>query len=277
MKGRKNFKRWIGIILTICLFILVFWNQPIYRYYKIDGKQEIFDLKVILISDLHSSTYGTGQRRLMNMITEEAPDMIWITGDLMDEYRSIQGAVEFLEGIKDECPIYYVSGNHEYWHDDPELVFETIKAYGVMILENESVTLNIRDNEITITGVIDPDATLAYSGKEALIRSLSQVEDMDSQTGYRVLLSHRPEHIEVYESYGFDLVVSGHTHGGQVRIPFLINGLYAPNQGFMPKYAGGYYAYTKDTDLIVSRGLSFNPRLPRVFNPPEVVVIEWYD
>lgn len=276
MKGLKSFRRWVGIIVIICLFMLVFWNQPIYRYYKIDGKQEIFDLKVIHISDLHSSKYGTAQSKLIRMIKEEAPDMIWITGDLMDENKSIQGAVEFLEGIHEEYPIYYVSGNHEYWHDDPDLVFETIQSYGVTILDNTSVTLNIRDSKITITGVIDPDATLAYSGKEALKRSLSRVKDINSQEGYKVLLSHRPEHIEVYESYGFDLVASGHAHGGQVRIPFLLNGLYAPNQGFFPKYAGGYYAYSEETDLIVSRGLSYSPRLPRVFNPPEVVVIEWY-
>ncbi|PKM68895.1 MAG: phosphoesterase [Firmicutes bacterium HGW-Firmicutes-2] len=276
MIGFKSFKRWVGIVVIISFIILITWNQPIYRYYKIDGKQEIHDLKVIHISDLHSSNYGTKQSKLIRMIEEEAPDMIWITGDLMDENRSIQGAVDFLEGIQNECPIYYVSGNHEYWHDDSDLIFDTIRSYGVTILENESVTLNIRDNEITITGVIDPDATLAYTGKEALKRSLRRVKNIDSQEGYRVLLSHRPEHIEVYESYGFDLVVTGHAHGGQVRIPFLINGLYAPNQGWFPKYAGGYYAYKDDTELIVSRGLSYNPRLPRVFNPPEVVVIEWH-
>lgn len=276
MKGLKYFKRWIGIIVIMSFIILITWNQPIYRYYKIDGKQEIFNLKVIQISDLHSSNYGNKQSKLINMIVKEAPDMIWITGDLMDENKSIQAALDFLEGIQNKCPIYYVSGNHEYWNDNPDLVFETIKSYGVTILDNESVTLNIRDSKITITGVIDPDATLAYTGKEALKRSLSRVKDIDSQEGYRVLLGHRPEHIEVYESYGFDLVVSGHSHGGQVRIPFLMNGLYAPNQGWFPKYAGGYYAYTDDTELIVSRGLSYNPRLLRVFNPPEVVVIEWY-
>jgi len=275
MKGLKNFKRWMGIIFIIFLLMLAFWNQPIYRYYKIDGKQEIFDLKVIHISDLHSSNYGTAQSKLIRMIVEEAPDMIWITGDLMDENKSIQGAIELLEGIQNKFPIYYVSGNHEYWHDDPDLLFEKIKSYGVTILDNESITLSIRDSKIIITGVIDPDATLAYNGKEALERSLSRVKDIESQEGYRVLLSHRPEHIKVYESYGFDLVASGHAHGGQIRIPFLLNGLYAPNQGLLPKYAGGHYAYTKDTDLIVSRGLSYNPRLPRVFNPPEVVVIEW--
>jgi len=263
-------------MVMISFIILVTWNQPIYRYYKLDGKQEITDLKVIHISDLHSSNYGSKQSKLIGMVVEEAPDMIWITGDLMDENRSIQGAADFLKGIQGQCPIYYVSGNHEYWHEDSELVFETIRSYGVTILENEAITVKIRDSIITLTGVIDPDATLAYSGKEALKRSLSRVENIDNQDGYRVLLSHRPEHIEVYENYGFDLVVSGHAHGGQVRIPFLMNGLYAPNQGWFPKYAGGHYDYTQDTAFIVSRGLSYNPRLPRVFNPPEVVVIEWH-
>lgn len=87
------------------------------------------------------------------------------------------------------------------------------------------------------------------------------------------MLSHRPERIESYKKYNFDLVLSGHAHGGQVRIPFLLNGLYAPNQGLFPKYAGGLYTHN-NLNHVVSRGLSYNPKLPRIFNPPEIVIVE---
>ena len=90
---------------------------------------------------------------------------------------------------------------------------------------------------------------------------------------YTILLSHRPEFFELYEEYPIDLTLSGHAHGGQVRVPFLINGLFAPDQGYKPEHAGGYYQLDS-YELIVSRGLSLNPRLPRIFNPPEVVVIQ---
>ena len=96
---------------------------------------------------------------------------------------------------------------------------------------------------------------------------------LGEEPAYKVLLAHRPELIEVYKQGDFDLVLSGHTHGGQVRIPFILNGLYAPNQGWFPPYAGGMYDHGSLIH-IVSRGVSFNPLLPRIFNPPEVVVID---
>ena len=100
-------------------------------------------------------------------------------------------------------------------------------------------------------------------------------DGLDDVPGYRILLAHRPERFRTYQRFGFDLVLSGHSHGGQVRIPFILNGLYAPDQGWFPKYAGGVYRHGNMTH-VVSRGLSYNEKLPRIFNPPEVVVIDIY-
>ena len=97
--------------------------------------------------------------------------------------------------------------------------------------------------------------------------------ELENNTNFKILLAHRPELIELYKKFSFDLVLSGHSHGGQMRVPFILNGLYAPNQGLFPKYAGGSYKHNSMIH-IVSRGASFNPRLPRVFNPPEIVIID---
>lgn len=275
-KKHRGLKRMIGFVAILLSFIGIFWNQPVYRHYLIDGKSQMKDLKIIQLSDLHSSIYGNQQKKLIGMITKEQPDLILMTGDIADDIVPIDGVIQLLEGIKDLCPIYYISGNHEYWAEDPTEIFDIFRSYGVITLDNKSETIDINGNRLTLTGLIDPDATLRYTGYEAITRALTAIPDIENQEGYRILLSHRPEHIEVYKTYEFDLVLSGHAHGGQIRIPGLYNGLFAPNQGWLPTYAGGYYKATEDMDFIVSRGLSLNPKLPRIMNPPEVVVIEFY-
>jgi len=113
---------------------------------------------------------------------------------------------------------------------------------------------------------------MSHSDRISISNSIAATYEPELMKGYKILLSHRPEHIHTYMNYDFDLILSGHSHGGQIRIPWLLNGLYCPNQGFLPKYAGGHYRIDA-TDFIVSRGLSFRKTLPRVMNPPEVVVI----
>jgi predicted MPP superfamily phosphohydrolase len=179
-----------------------------------------------------------------------------------------------LEAIKDIAPVFYVTGNHEIWSRDVDSIKDVFRSYGVTVLENETIEVVIGDVPLIIGGAEDPDINryerrpLAW--KDEVTEAFSGMNDTES---FRLLLSHRPEQISVYEDLSFDLVLSGHAHGGQVRIPFLFNGLLAPNQGFFPKYAGGLYEHDNFTH-IVSRGVSFNPRLPRVFNPPEIVVID---
>ena len=238
-------------------------------------------LTIILITDLHSTIHGAGQAPLLRAIQERKPDLILLAGDIIDDEEPVQGARLLLAGIKDLAPVYYVSGNHEYWSPDVPAVWAELRSFGARILSDEYERLTIKGNPVIIAGVEDPHKVLAapwYQPDEAMRRAFAGLE-AEGEGVYKILLAHRPERIARYKQYPFDLVVSGHTHGGQVRIPFLLNGLYAPNQGLFPKYAGGLYTH-KSADPhkpplfhIVSRGLSINPRLPRIFNPPELVSI----
>ena len=253
----------------------VFWNQPIYKKYRIDGKGKIGGLKIVFLSDLHNTMYGKNQSKLIAMIDQVAPDLILMGGDMVDE-RSYWGPTKvLLSKLKDRYPMVYITGNHEYWVEDPEEVHTHFKSCGAQLLLNETCQIETPHGSISVVGLADPDCDLFNTDKQTLIKALAETYDATKMTGYKILLSHRPEHINVYRQYGVDLVISGHAHGGQGRIPFILNGLYAPNQGFFPKYAGGYYLFNEGLEFIIGRGLSYKKKLPRVMNPPEVVVIEF--
>ncbi len=197
------------------------------------------------------------------MIEEASPDLILMGGDMSDEKSSIEGSRILFEGLKDKYPIYYVSGNHEHWMFDSDGVFDMVKENSITVIDNTYVTITINGEHLLLAGLKDPDATLHYSSKDILRKNLETLDEnlmldytIDPDT-YKILLSHRPEHINTYKEFDYDLVLSGHAHGGQVRIPYILNGLYAPNQGFFPpKYAGGYYKVNDQMDFIIGRGLS---------------------
>jgi predicted MPP superfamily phosphohydrolase len=210
---------------------------------------------------------------LINKIKEHEPDLILLSGDIVDDVTPIIGTELLLSGIFNIAPIYYVTGNHEYWSNDIQMIREKLKSYGVIVLSDNYASLELNGNEIIIAGIEDTDKKLYESPEYDQITNMQKAfTKLNEISLFKILIAHRPENIESYCNYSFDLIVSGHTHGGQVRIPYLINGLYAPNQGFFPRYAGGIYKHGTLTHII-SRGLSINPRLPRIFNPPELVVI----
>ena len=170
-----------------------------------------------------------------------------------------------------QYPCYYVSGNHEAWTGEMDALYQQTEEAGVTVLRMSSGVLTVCGQRIALCGIPDP-YEMVFSGAPDTEEQIRQaLEDVDS-ADFTVLLAHRPELLAKYAQFPFDLVVSGHAHGGQVRIPGGLNGLYAPNQGWFPKLAGG--AYTQDgTTLIVSRGLAVRTRLPRIFNRPEVVLV----
>ena len=236
-------------------------------------------IKIALISDLHSTIHGKDQTILIEKIKNANPDLIVLLGDIFDDVAPMTGAKLLLAGISDLAPMYYVTGNHERWSRDTEIIRKELLSYGVIILSDAYAKIKINDDEIILAGIEDP-AGIGKSGKK-----LYKTPDYDLDAGmekafreldeiqlYKILLAHRPEKIETYKKYSFDLVLSGHTHGGQIRIPYILNGLYAPNQGFFPKYAGGCYVHGNLTHII-GRGLSIKPWLPRICNPPELVII----
>lgn len=266
---------WKIAILLIPLFALLavcaLWNRLVLRHYTVRTNKlpSGASLRVLLLTDLHSCVYGKNHADLMALVTRQSPDVILLGGDIVDDNNPLENARSFFEALVGaKIPAYYVSGNHDRWRPDFESVLEMIRGYGVNVLEGKSVVVDLPGGgKINLCGLRE------YATAEACASSLEESFSGLSQETYNLLLAHRPDYIDLYRKYPFDLVLSGHAHGGQVRIPFLINGLYAPNQGWFPKYAGGRYD-VEGTQLIVSRGLSYFPLLPRVFNPPEVVVID---
>lgn len=261
------------------LCIGMFYNGLTLRSYEIksDKITNNSSVRIVVISDLHSNFYGENQQDLIKMIEEQDPDIVALVGDIVDDNRSEAGAIEFLEGIQNLAPTYYVIGNHEVWSGEWDRIKEMAADFGITILTNESEYVTINGVNLCISGIDDPEI-LKYSDDEEIRAMMSGDElldgffNIDDRT-YNILLAHRPERFASYQTYSFDLVLCGHAHGGQVRIPGIMNGLIAPDQDWFPKYAGGKYVENGQT-MIVSRGLEFDERVPRIFNPPEVVVVD---
>jgi hypothetical protein len=205
----------------------------------------------------------------LDKIYIQKPDIVLLGGDIVDDILPQKKAKEFLEAISQKYLCYYVSGNHEFWGADIEEVKEMIRNYGIHVLEGENINLKIKGQIISISGVDDPEV-----GEKEFYRQLEACGANLNKDIFSVLLSHRPERIESYSLYGFDLALAGHAHGGQWRIPGILNGLLAPHQGLFPKYSGGYYEF-ENSAMVVSRGLAKeSTRIPRIFNRPEIVVVD---
>lgn len=237
-----------------------------------DGFEALEGFTLVHLSDLHDKSFGRNHRRLVDRVAREEPDVIAITGDLIDrDTDDFASVIELLDALTQLAPVYLVSGNHEAWNDRFDTFETQLGDTDVVWLDNQHTTLDVDGTTITLLGVADP----AFCEEPQTSRCLDVWlgEAMAEQEGYVVLLSHRPELFEIYVTHGIDLVLSGHAHGGQVRIPF-VGGLIAPDQGLFPLYDAGV-TMEKDTTMVVSRGLG-NSILPlRVNNRPELVVIRW--
>ncbi len=272
---KKLLWKWIlaGIffaILAICAFDV---RLKTVRY-AIESEKVSQSIRIALVTDLHSCNYGENQKTLIEAIDKEIPDIVLLGGDIFDDKRSYENAEETVKQIAEKYLCYYVTGNHEYWGYDMDSILEIVERCGVKILSAECATIEINGQMINICGVNDPDITTYTDYDISIEEELSKVEEEAERKYFTVLLSHRPELVETYSQYDFDLVLSGHAHGGQWRIPGLLNGVFAPNQGIFPKYAGGRYDFDNQI-LIVSRGLARESTLvPRIFNRPELVVID---
>jgi len=277
LKRKKNIKMMIYISIAIVLALIVFWNQPVYRNYTLTTDKIQNGFRIVQLSDLHSTSYGKNQKRLIKKIDKAKPDIILMTGDIIDDIQDEEAAYILMKDLVTKYPVYYVDGNHEVWHYNTKKLYDNMSEIGLVILDNRVETIKVKGEEIVLAGIMDPSDSLerkqravGFYVKDEL--DLTGLKELNGRL-YTILLTHRPEYFALYENYKIDLALAGHAHGGQVRIPFFLNGLYAPDQGIKPKHAGGYYQMIT-YELIVSRGLSLNPRLPRIFNPPEVVVIQ---
>ena len=271
-------RKLIMVAALLVVAVMMFWafyHGLTVKIYEVKTNKLNYgeSLRIVLLSDLHSCIYGKQQSKLIAKVREQNPDIILLAGDIADDERPIDGTRFMLEGLQGVAPMFYVTGNHEYWIGEISEVKELFRSYGVTVLEDEYQEIVVGGIPLVIAGVDDPE-WVRYEKKEGSGEQImkAKFKELDDVENYKILVAHRPEMIEVYKKYSFDLVVSGHAHGGQVRIPWILNGLYAPNQGWLPPYAGGAYKHETLTH-VVSRGLSKNIILPRIFNPPEVVVI----
>lgn len=272
------------ILLTVgalMLFALIAWtawsNTAVelntYQIYSPKLPNAFDGYRIAHVSDLHNAEIGEDNQILLTMLRDAQPNIIVITGDLIDSRSTdIELALAFAEEAAKIAPCYYVTGNHESRIANYETLKAGLVQRRVVVLEDESLNIMYAGEEITLIGVNDPSFHNddAVSDSASMTNKLAQItRQIDS---YTVLLSHRPDLFDVYAESHVDLVLSGHAHGGQFRLPF-VGGLIAPNQGLFPEYDAGLYT-SQETSMIVSRGIG-NSLFPfRFNNPPEVILIE---
>ncbi len=255
------------VLIVLVIFIVIGLDHRLkVVHHKFKGN---CNLKIAHVTDLHGCYYGEKMKTLVDVINAEKPDVILYTGDIFDDDVPYKNSIIFMEQTRD-YPSFYVNGNHEYWSNDMDNIRNIVRENGVTILDDATFVFEKDGKKINISGIEDPDSN------KVLDTQLSSL-DVDKDA-YNILLAHRPENINKYLEYDFDLILCGHAHGGQWRIPYLINGVFAPNQGIFPKYAGGLYEFDK-THFIVSRGLARESTrfVPRFYNRPELVIIEISD
>lgn len=277
----KNRHRTIVAALLCPIFIVLlfgsaktaFSEKLCLQSYNLESPKLQEELRLVMLSDLHGSIYGKEQKILLSKIKNCAPHAVLLVGDLFDNQHDCSAAEALLRGISSSYPCYYVSGNHEYTAEF-EKIKSLLEGYGVVCLWGEGRTIELPTQQIFLAGIADRNHTLYYSAPSLPLPQgqLSALEEERKKKEhlYSVLLCHRPE-TPLFEGSGFDLILSGHNHGGQLRIPGILNGLFTPTEGFFPKYAGGCYRLSGPC-MIVGRGLAKNS-IPRLFNRPEVVLI----
>ena len=240
-------------------------------------------VRIAQISDLHSKEFGKNNNTLYKVIMDEKPDIIVATGDLIDSnMKRIDEIIEFCSRLNKRVPVYYILGNNEMRCSRVNEIVEKLKQKNINVLENEIATIKIKDNIINILGLAEKrvDKGEMFYSK---INSRYEIENVDSLfrkleklIGVKIVLSHYPENYEYvgdysYSKYNFDIMFSGHAHGGQFILPGL-GGIFAPGQGLFPKYYKGIYG--KKNKLVVSRGLGNSGFPLRLFNRPDLVVVD---
>ena len=279
MKINKKLIAPFILVLVLILTVRIFWGNTALEVneYEITSNRipEAFSgFRIAQVSDLHNAEFGKGNERLITMLSLTCPDIIVITGDLVDSRNTdIEIALEFARQAIKISPVYYITGNHEARISEYEELKMGLEEAGVIVLENEKVTMEREGESLTMIGLDDPSFREDYLfGDAASVAQFALTELHNESDGYTILLAHRPELFDTYVDVGVDLVFSGHAHGGQFRLPF-IGGLFAPNQGLFPEYDSGLYT-EGITNMLVSRGVG-NSLIPlRINNRPEIIVAE---
>lgn len=272
MKMRKIPHKKILILILIIIILIPFClyqnKHLVITTYTYESEKLGADLdgyRIVQISDLHNAEFGKENKKLLETIRICSPDIIIITGDLVDSnHTNVERAVAFVKEAVKIAPVYYVTGNHEYWLDpsENEQMMQGILAAGAYDLDDEAVRIEKGDSSFLLVGLDDQHLS------DETLKNLLQ----EQKNELSIVLAHEPQYLQNYANAEADLVLTGHAHGGQIRLPF-VGGIVAPDQGFLPEYTSGQYN-SADTEMIVSRGLG-NSIIPvRLFNYPEVVCVE---
>lgn len=280
MNHKRNLRNAMLILILILAGAYYFYwgNNAIETTHFDYVNEEIPDsfdgYTIMQVSDLHNKDF---HGELIPKIEKADPDIIVVTGDLIDRNRTdLAVAEDFLEEAMAIAPVYFVSGNHEVASGKYPELQEIVDQTGVTNLDNDSLVLTQDNDQINLLGLADPltlqlDEVIEEGSEAGVIKNTIEDISTDGPDHFDLLLSHRPELFDVYKDTGIDLVLTGHAHGGQIRLPF-IGGLYAPTQGFLPEYTNGKYIEDQTT-MILSRGLGNSIFPLRVFNRPELVVV----
>lgn len=270
----------IALLLLIATFSFLYFenNGVVLTRYLINNHKvpkDFMGFKIIHLSDIHSKVYRNENRRILNTIKKERPDIIVITGDLIDRRNyNEEKSLVLIDELKKVAPIYFVTGNHEAWSGKFASLEEKLIGRGVKVLRNEKDFINRGESEIEVVGIDDPafhtrGYSESYKDYSVVEEQLSRI--LPDSENFSILLSHRPELFPLYADKGVDLSFTGHAHGGQVILP-LVGGLVAPNQGFFPKYYRGKYEIG-DCIMILNAGLGNSIVPQRIFNRPEIVSV----
>lgn len=283
MKKKLSVKRIILLCVAVIFLILAIWTVWGNTALTVSNltvsssriPSEFSGFRIAQVSDLHNAEFGENNIELLTMLSESEPDIIVITGDLVDSRRTnIDVAVNFVKEAVKIAPVYYVTGNHESRISQYGELKSGLEKSGAVVLEDKAIQLENNGKKIMLIGLSDPDFTLkndVFGEVPAMVNTKLKYL-IGNEKGYTVLLSHRPELFEEYANCNINLVFSGHAHGGQFRLPF-VGGLFAPDQGLFPKYDAGLYTQS-NTNMVVSRGIGNSIMPLRFNNRPEIVVVE---
>lgn len=303
-KRKRNVLRSVLVffaVLGICVIGNYLANEHVYvTEYKVEDTQipqEFDGFRIVQVTDVHSIRNQEQSDLLYNTVVNERPDAIVITGDLLDstyyteENKALkeglsdkmagQDTVDFIKRLTEHYYVYFVYGNHEMilLDDVDNNPFKVaLEEMGVIFLNNDGVKITKENESIYMLGIQDPSTLYKDSDyaeydnhPDRINAMMTNVMALKEEDLYTVVLSHRPEYFMTYTGYDADLVLTGHAHGGQVRLPG-IGGLYTPGQGWFPEYTEGVFE-KNGTKMIVCRGIGNTVEIPRIFNPPEINTI----
>lgn len=263
-----------AILIVIVAYIIIgvaFGIKTVTKVYDVESKKISNQVNIVQISDSHSLE---DYQEVVYQTIQKSPDIIVLTGDIFTDSDKYDVSVALVEELSVIAPTYYVNGNNDNPGGEYAQFRKDISNLGVVVLENDSIDIEIKGQDIRLIGILDnPYATLYSENKRDAEEIRKTLEAHLSDERYNIVLSHRPQYFDVYVESGADLVLTGHTHGGMFRVPFINKGFILPDQGFFEEYDYGLFNES-DTTMIINSGCATKYYVPRLYNPKEIVLVQ---